>query len=256
MNVPAPESSPALNTKRGTTGMNQPFIAQLEGQVLSRCREPWLQCSRCEPGLLSGPFFWLVSCTALQPKSCFLHRNVKNTKQAVQSLCFGHNLPAATRVWWRRDGEQHREDTSSAHHHFSLGIREGPISPRGTASQSSATGIEASWGWAPLWPHTNTPHPAAKKRAGRSVGYGVTTPSGNFCTLERVPSLEGNGTVPILPPVFTQRRRRSCYFLLSKTGTTAGDIAWAWAKHVGMRAATPHACPGELCQLTSSPDLT
>lgn len=77
MNVPAPESSPALNTKRGTTGMNQPFIAQLEGQVLSRCREPWLQCSRCEPGLLSGPFFWLVSCTALQPKSCFLHRNVK-----------------------------------------------------------------------------------------------------------------------------------------------------------------------------------
>lgn len=133
--------------------------AQLEGQVLNRSREPWLQCSRCEPGLLSGPLFWLVSCTALQPKSCFLHWNVK-----TQSKQF--RVSASVTIYPLQrgfDGEQHHEDTSSARHHFSLGIREGPISPRGTASQSSATGIEALWGWAPLWPPPNTLHPAAKK---------------------------------------------------------------------------------------------
>lgn len=163
MNVPAPESSPALNTKHGTTGMNQPCCSAWRAgpQPVSRAVTPeqpvWARAALWT-FILAGYLHSFTAQILLFTPKC------KNTKQAVQSLCFGHSLPTATRVWWRRDGEQHREDTSSAHHRFSLGIREGPLSPRGTASQSSATGIEALWGQAPLWPHTNTLHPAAKNR--------------------------------------------------------------------------------------------
>lgn len=77
------------------------------------------------------------------------------------------------------------------------------------------------------------------RRVGEQHHEDVSAPAGNFCT---VPSLEGNGTMPILLLTVAQRRWQSCSYLLSKMDMLAG--ATAWAKPVGMWAATLHACPG------------
>lgn len=172
MNVAASKSSPDLKTEHGLAGVTQLFWLawRADPQPLLGALTP------VQPGLLSGPLFQLISCTALHLKSCFLSSSVK-TQAKQLSLCFGHNLPTVARVCWRRAGEQHHED--------------------------------------------------------------VSVPAGNFCT---VPSLEGNGTMPILLLTVAQRRWQSFSYLLSKMDMLAG--ATAWAKPVGMWAATLHACPG------------
>lgn len=81
--------------------------------------------------------------------------------------------------------------------------------------------------------------PVWHKRAGGSTGCGVSTPMGKFCTLEGVPSLEGNGTMPNHPPVFIERRWWGCSVV--KNGQDRGDVAWA--KREGTWGAPCHSPP-------------
>lgn len=75
--APVPHS--AANTARQEWTSRS---AWLHGQILNPSREPGPQRSRREPELLSGPFFWLISCATLHPKSCLLYWNGKTqTKQ-------------------------------------------------------------------------------------------------------------------------------------------------------------------------------
>lgn len=80
MNGAASKSSPALHTEHGMARMTQLFCLawRADPQPLLGAVTP------VQPGLLSGPLFQLVSCTALHSKSCFLPWNVKTQAKQLR----------------------------------------------------------------------------------------------------------------------------------------------------------------------------
>lgn len=79
MNVAA-SKSPALNTEHSLAGITQLFRLawRADPQLLLGAVTP------VQPGLLSGPLFQLIICTALHPKSYFLSWNVKTQAKQLR----------------------------------------------------------------------------------------------------------------------------------------------------------------------------
>lgn len=255
--MPAFESSPALSTECGTTGMNQPFCSasRADPQLVLKAATPvqW-----CKAGLLPGPVFWLMSCTALHPQSCRLYWNVKTqTKQFGVSVSITIYL-----LQLGFDGGGMEKSTMK------------PPAQLITTPVLAATKDRSAGAWLhpshvllvlklckdeppaefPTVNPTNTVHPAAEK--------GLVTVQGLLCPCEleifacwrEFPAWRGVGQCPCFLQCAHRRGGEAVLFVV-KNGHDRRAVAWAWPKHGGMWAATLHACPGQLCQLTSSPDL-